>query len=117
MAFFRFTRVRLPLFCPFLSNALTRRHLDTKTETTAHTSSSPSQTHERKGFSCASFPFGGAARSHARAERKKKRSLTSRFVHGELDIEFRGVLIIGARRGGGGGLYLGGTYNRMYFSR
>ena len=34
--------------------------------------------------------------------KKKKRSLTSRFVHGELDIEFRGVLIIGARRGRGG---------------
>ena len=68
--------------------------------------SSPSQTHERKGFSSASFPFGEVARSHARAERKKKRSVLSHLVsfatNGELDFEFRGVLIIGTRKGGGG---------------
>lgn len=47
-----------------------------------------------------SFPFGGVARSQARAVLSH---LVSFAINGGLEIEFRGVLIIGARGGGGGG--------------
>ena len=54
-----------------------------------------------------SFPFGGFARSHARAERKKTAFSRGSFrlPQIELKIEFIGGLIIGARAGG---LYPGG---------
>ena len=102
VASFRLKRVPLPLFvpfCPMLSRVPTwrrnRKRLLSRLE--------PVSTHERKGFSSASFPFRGVARSHARAERKKKSVLShlvSFATNGELELGFRGKLIIGTRRGG-----------------
>ena len=107
VASFRLKRVPLPLFvqCSHVST------LGSETGNDCYAGSSPSQTHERKGFSSASFPFRGVARSHARAERKKisvLSHLVSFATNGELELEFRGKLIIETRRGGiWGGLIIG----------
>ena len=109
VASLRLKRVPLPLFvqCSHVSTLGkgNRKRLLGRLE--------PVSTHERKGFSSASFPFRGVARSHARAERKKisvLSHLVSFATNGELELEFRGKLIIGTRRGGGGiweGLIIG----------
>ena len=66
--FFKVEEGPAPTFCPMLSRIHTwqrnRKRLLGRLE--------PVSTHERKDFSSASFPFRGVARSHARAERKKK---------------------------------------------
>ena len=112
--FFKVEEGPAPTFCPMLSRIHTWQR---KPETTGTQARARLKHMSAKALVLQAFHLGESR--EVTREQNAKKSVLSHLVsfatNGELELGFRGKLTIGTRRGGG--LYLGGTYNRIYFSR